>query len=194
MRVVKGTTTVSRGSSLEPPSEAGHSSVSPNVSISTFSLPDSTFSESYSASSSLPSLASTIPRGSASPPYMYPGSPRPLPDSPPGDTDDDAEDDTGYDSLEEQAAVAQAEEGSIVVDSDDLASDDGYGTDNNTTASTSLAESVRDYVFENGRRYHRFREGRYNFPNDDVEYVMLFWRERETSRLLTSSAGSSART
>ena len=24
-------------------------------------------------------------------------------------------------------------------------------------------------MYENGRRYHRFREGTYNFPNDDVE-------------------------
>lgn len=69
--------------------------------------------------------------------------------------------------------MAQAEEGSIIVDSDDLGTDDGYGTDSNTTASTSLAESVRDYIFENGRRYHKFREGRYNFPNDDVEYVLI---------------------
>jgi hypothetical protein len=78
---------------------------------------------------------------------------------------------TEEDALEEQAATAQAEEGTIVVDSDEFDTDDGYGSDANTTASTSLAESVRDYVYENGRRYHRFREGRYNFPNDDVEYV-----------------------
>ncbi|KAL1837042.1 hypothetical protein VTJ49DRAFT_4331 [Mycothermus thermophilus] len=85
------------------------------------------------------------------------------------DDDDDDDDDLDADAREEQAAAMQAEEGSIVVDSDELATDDGYGSDNNTTASTSLAESVRDYVYENGRRYHRFREGRYNFPNDDVE-------------------------
>lgn len=151
---------LSRSASLEPPS-----SVSANDSASTFSLPESTFSESYSASASLPSL-STGPRGSLSPPYMFAGSPR-RPDSPngrPGDGDEESYND----ELEEQAAAAQAE-GSIVVDSDDLGTDDGYGTDSNTTASTSLAESVRDYIYENGRRYHRFREGRYNFPNDDVE-------------------------
>ncbi|KAK0655836.1 S-adenosyl-L-methionine-dependent methyltransferase [Cercophora newfieldiana] len=69
---------------------------------------------------------------------------------------------------EAQAAVEQAGEGgSIVVDGDEL--DDGYESDRATSASTSLAESMRDYIFENGRRYHRFREGRYNFPNDDVE-------------------------
>lgn len=32
-----------------------------------------------------------------------------------------------------------------------------------------MTSSVRDYAFENGRRYHKFREGRYNFPNDEPE-------------------------
>ncbi|KAK4230952.1 hypothetical protein QBC38DRAFT_275609 [Podospora fimiseda] len=73
------------------------------------------------------------------------------------------------DALEEHAATAQAEEGSIIIDSDDVGTDDGYGSDTATNASTSLAESVRDYIYENGRRYHKFREGHYNFPNDDVE-------------------------
>ena len=67
-------------------------------------------------------------------------------------------------------AVEQAEEGGgIVVDQEDLASDAGYESDIYTSTSTSLTSSVRNYIFENGRRYHRFREGRYNFPNDDVE-------------------------
>lgn len=95
-------------------------------------------------------------------------SPSHAPDSPVDATDDGDGGSDGH--LEEQEALAQAEEGSIVIDNDDLGTDDGYGTDSNTTASTSLAESVRDYIFENGRRYHRFREGRYNFPNDDIEY------------------------
>jgi ribosomal protein L11 methylase PrmA len=38
-----------------------------------------------------------------------------------------------------------------------------------SSASTSIGSSVRDYMFENGRRYHSFRAGAYNFPNDDVE-------------------------
>ena len=84
------------------------------------------------------------------------------------------EEDDGYSEFdveqEERAAVEQAaEDGNIIIDHDDMASDAGYESDANTTCSTSLAESIRDYVFENGRRYHRFREGRYNFPNDDVE-------------------------
>lgn len=93
-----------------------------------------------------------------------------VPDPAPGAEDGDGEDEMRR--LEEQAAVEQAEEGSIVVDRDEVGgggSDAGYESDNNTSASTSMAESMREYVFENGRRYHRFREGRYNFPNDDVE-------------------------
>lgn len=67
-------------------------------------------------------------------------------------------------------ALAQAEE-AIVADSDEYNSTDdaGYGSDNMSSASTSIGSSVRDYMFENGRRYHSFRAGAYNFPNDDVE-------------------------
>lgn len=51
----------------------------------------------------------------------------------------------------------------------DSATDGGYESDAVSTASTSAESSIRDYMYENGRRYHRFREGMYNFPNDDVE-------------------------
>lgn len=89
----------------------------------------------------------------------------------PSQQDDAANDrvEADRDEAEEQAAVEQAEDGSIVVDNDDVATDAGYETDSQTSGSTSLADSVRDYIYENGRRYHKFREGRYNFPNDDVE-------------------------
>jgi hypothetical protein len=46
---------------------------------------------------------------------------------------------------------------------------DGYVTDTESTASTSISSSVRDFAFENGRRYHKFREGTYQFPNDESE-------------------------
>jgi hypothetical protein len=66
-------------------------------------------------------------------------------------------------------AQDQAQNG-IELDGDfDDGSDAGYETDSVGSASTSLASSVRDYAFENGRRYHKFREGAYNFPNDDTE-------------------------
>ncbi|UNI24088.1 hypothetical protein JDV02_009865 [Purpureocillium takamizusanense] len=71
-------------------------------------------------------------------------------------------------------ALSQAE-ASIVAESLDASSipddgtDGGYDSDGFSSGSTSAESSVRDYMFENGRRYHRFREGTYNFPNDDVE-------------------------
>lgn len=85
-------------------------------------------------------------------------------------------------STEEQETVsreacAQAED-TIVADSDELGSvdgrtdrdeEDGYASDGFSSASTSIISSVRDYMYENGRRYHRYREGKYNFPNDEVE-------------------------
>lgn len=71
-------------------------------------------------------------------------------------------------------ALSQAE-ASIVAESLDASSipddgtDGGYDSDGFSSGSTSAESSVRDYMYENGRRYHRFREGTYNFPNDDVE-------------------------
>jgi hypothetical protein len=73
--------------------------------------------------------------------------------------------------LENAAAVAQAQ-AAIAVDSgtDGVSeSDGGYETDSLGSGSTSISSSVRDYLFENGRRYHRFRQGAYNFPNDESE-------------------------
>lgn len=57
------------------------------------------------------------------------------------------------------------------IEPDDAASSDdaGYESDLASRASTSVCSSVRDYEFENNRRYHRFQEGRYQFPNDDLE-------------------------
>lgn len=80
------------------------------------------------------------------------------------------EDQAAQDIINAEAA-AQAET-AIDVDSagnTESESDAGYDTDSTGSASTSLSSSVRDYAFENGRRYHKFREGTYNFPNDDSE-------------------------
>ncbi|KAH7316501.1 S-adenosyl-L-methionine-dependent methyltransferase [Stachybotrys elegans] len=73
-------------------------------------------------------------------------------------------------------AIAQAEAHIVadndVVDADEIgdgATDGGYESDSFNETTSSVSSSVRDYMFENGRRYHRFREGSYNFPNDDPE-------------------------
>jgi hypothetical protein len=56
----------------------------------------------------------------------------------------------------------------IIADEIDDDGDSSIGRDNESNT-TSLASSILDYNFENGRRYHKFREGRYVFPNDDAE-------------------------
>ncbi|KAI9657724.1 MAG: hypothetical protein M1821_002900 [Bathelium mastoideum] len=77
---------------------------------------------------------------------------------------------THTDPVQVQDAATQAvttiEPGS---EEDSSSSDAGYGTDDSSSTSTSLSSSVRDYAFENGRRYHKFRQGNYAFPNDDQE-------------------------
>jgi hypothetical protein len=60
---------------------------------------------------------------------------------------------------------AEAETGPQTADS----GDDGFDLESHYAASTSLSSSVRDYVFENNRRYHKFKEGRYLIPNDEPE-------------------------
>ncbi|KAG5935748.1 hypothetical protein E4U53_000375 [Claviceps sorghi] len=68
-------------------------------------------------------------------------------------------------------ALSQAENAIVADNHDEFSneSDGGYESDGFSSGSTSAESSVRDYMFENGRRYHRFREGHYNFPNEDVE-------------------------
>ncbi|KAI0169782.1 S-adenosyl-L-methionine-dependent methyltransferase [Hypoxylon sp. FL1284] len=72
-------------------------------------------------------------------------------------------------------AVEQVGARAIVADSD-VMTDAGYESDGASSVSTSVSSSIWDFSFENGRRYHKFREGRYNFPNDDIE------QERETMK------------
>lgn len=66
------------------------------------------------------------------------------------------------------AALEQAEQG-VVAGSD--FSDDGYETDGASATSQSLATSAREFIFENGRRYHSYKAdvNPYSFPNDDQE-------------------------
>ena len=70
--------------------------------------------------------------------------------------------------LEDEIVVHQATT-TIEVGDDVDEFDDGYATGSESAASTSLTSSIRDYTFERGRRYHKFREGQYHFPNDDAE-------------------------
>ena len=75
----------------------------------------------------------------------------------------------------EQSIFQQAEadivahQAETIIEAGNDSDDAGYETDAESRVSTSISSSVRDYAFEHGRRYHKFREGRYQFPNDESE-------------------------
>ncbi|KAF2265077.1 S-adenosyl-L-methionine-dependent methyltransferase, partial [Lojkania enalia] len=52
-------------------------------------------------------------------------------------------------------------------------SDTDSAFDGTSTASTSLASSILNYEYSNGRRYHGYRSGSYVLPNDDEEQDRL---------------------
>lgn len=49
------------------------------------------------------------------------------------------------------------------------------------TDTTSLKSSIIDYIYENGRRYHRYKEGSYMLPNDEVCIIYLFYPRMNSS-------------
>ncbi|KAI8255725.1 Secondary metabolism regulator LAE1 [Colletotrichum sp. SAR11_239] len=59
----------------------------------------------------------------------------------------------------------------VTADEPDEQQDDSHSDIESVIASstTSLRESVTDYLVENGRTYHRYKEGKYNLPNDERE-------------------------
>ncbi|KAK2054942.1 S-adenosyl-L-methionine-dependent methyltransferase [Colletotrichum caudatum] len=57
----------------------------------------------------------------------------------------------------------------------DDAADDAVSLTAGSIASstTRISESIRDYRLENGRTYHRYKDGKYNLPNDERENERL---------------------
>lgn len=53
----------------------------------------------------------------------------------------------------------------------DSDADSAFGGE--STASTSLASSILNYEYSNGRRYHGYRSGSYLLPNDEIEQDRL---------------------
>ncbi|KAL7272175.1 hypothetical protein RUND412_005034 [Rhizina undulata] len=66
---------------------------------------------------------------------------------------------------ETSAAVLEADP-DFEGDSDYTSSGYGSGLESDTT---SLLTAAKNHVFENGRRYHGYKEGRYVLPNDEAE-------------------------
>lgn len=58
----------------------------------------------------------------------------------------------------------------------DEESDDGGDSalgESSASSSESMRSSILDYRQENGRTYHRYKDGKYNLPNDDTECERL---------------------
>lgn len=51
--------------------------------------------------------------------------------------------------------------------------DSAIGLGDVQSFTTSVASSIYNYTYENGRRYHAYRDGAYLFPNDDAEQDRL---------------------
>ncbi|KAI1850903.1 hypothetical protein JX265_007228 [Neoarthrinium moseri] len=60
------------------------------------------------------------------------------------------------------------EAGEDSVDSDEFEPSE-WGDEGASTASTSVNSSIYAHTYENGRRYHSYKNGRYPIPNDDQE-------------------------
>ncbi|KAH7309666.1 S-adenosyl-L-methionine-dependent methyltransferase [Stachybotrys elegans] len=69
--------------------------------------------------------------------------------------------------------------------------DSAYGSDSDSAYTGSVTSSIFNYQYENGRRYHAYREGQYVLPNDDQEQERLdlqhhIWRLLLGGRLYTA--------
>lgn len=53
-------------------------------------------------------------------------------------------------------------------DDEGIGSDDGFDT-GSMESSKSISSSIMAHVWENGRRYNKFRQGQYILPNDEDE-------------------------
>ncbi|EKG18761.1 hypothetical protein MPH_03987 [Macrophomina phaseolina MS6] len=61
-----------------------------------------------------------------------------------------------------------------------------------SSQSTSVTSSVFNYRYENGRRYHAFREGTYALPNDEKEQDRLDLFHHISTLILGGAPGSPA--
>jgi hypothetical protein len=43
------------------------------------------------------------------------------------------------------------------------------------SSTTSLASTIFEYQYENGRRYHAYKAGTYAIPNDETEQERFVW-------------------
>ncbi|KAH9897570.1 S-adenosyl-L-methionine-dependent methyltransferase [Xylariomycetidae sp. FL2044] len=62
----------------------------------------------------------------------------------------------------------EAQPGTATDDEDEFATSE-WDESTASTASTSVTSSIYEHEYENGRRFHKYKHGRYPVPNDDIE-------------------------
>ncbi|KAH8429231.1 uncharacterized protein LDX57_006898 [Aspergillus melleus] len=75
-----------------------------------------------------------------------------------------------------QIGLSEGPDSGVEVEDDDLLYDDAgssFVNSSGLSSTTSIASSIRNYQYENGRRYHAFKEGLYTMPNDEQEQSRL---------------------
>ncbi|KJZ78507.1 hypothetical protein HIM_01898 [Hirsutella minnesotensis 3608] len=77
-------------------------------------------------------------------------------------------------------------------DTDEGDADSAYGSDGGSAFTGSVTSSIFNYQYENGRRYHAYRQGQYVLPNDAQEQERLdlqhhIWRLLLGGRLYTAA-------
>lgn len=70
-------------------------------------------------------------------------------------------------------SLAPAAAGLEVDDDSDSELDSALGSDDETSLNTSISSSIYNFRQENGRTYHRYKEGQYAFANDETEQERL---------------------
>ncbi|KAF5487596.1 Secondary metabolism regulator LAE1 [Colletotrichum siamense] len=78
---------------------------------------------------------------------------------------------TTHSQTDENAPSTAIDQADPHIEADDATSVDGYesASSRGSSTATSLSSSIRDFNFENRRRYHKYKEGQYHFPNDEPE-------------------------
>ncbi|RDI88493.1 hypothetical protein Vi05172_g1412 [Venturia inaequalis] len=75
--------------------------------------------------------------------------------------------------MDPDEAIAADSDGSGGAGDSSSETDADLGIDNESFRSASVGSSVFEYKYENGRRYHSYREGKYMLPNDEPEQDRL---------------------
>ncbi|KAK3989324.1 putative methyltransferase [Cladorrhinum sp. PSN332] len=91
----------------------------------------------------------------------------PIPDPPPEDEAISEDDHLDHHDQNPQLEVIEVEHGAP--EEDEFLAEGWDGSSSGSNASTSITSSIYNHSYENGRRYHAYKYGRYPIPNDDLE-------------------------